>query len=63
MIAGLITNTAVGGNPQVAVVVGIAVAAIGVALCLTYGARQSRKYIARTIEMRIPGTEAVDGEL
>jgi hypothetical protein len=63
VIAGLITNTVVGGNPQVAVVVGIVVAAIGVGLSLTYGRRQARRYIARAIEMRLPGTEAVDGDL
>ena len=38
------------------------VAAIGVGLSLEYGRRQTRRYIARAIEMRLPGADAVDGD-
>jgi hypothetical protein len=62
VIAGLITHTA-GGTPELAVVVGIGVALVGIGLSLTYGRRQARRYIARAIEMRLPDADAVDGDL
>ena len=61
VITGLIVHTA-GGGPQLAVVVGIGVAALGVGLSLTYGRRQARRYIARAIEMPLPNADAVDGD-
>ena len=42
--------------------VGIGVAALGVGLSLPYGRRQVRKYIARAIEIRLPGADAVEGD-
>lgn len=62
VITGLIAHQ-LGAIPQPAVGIGIGVAATGVALSLTYGRRQARRYIARAIEMRLPGADAVDGDL
>jgi hypothetical protein len=61
VIVGLISHV-VSGNPQLAVTVGIGVAVVGIGLSLAYGRRQSRHYIARAIEMRLPGADAVDGD-
>jgi hypothetical protein len=61
VIVGLIVHQA-GGGPQAAVAVGIGVLAVGVGISLAYGRRQARRYIARAIEMRLPGADAVDGD-
>jgi hypothetical protein len=64
-IAGVITGliaTALGATSQVAVAVGIGVFLVGVAISLSYGRRETRRYIARAIEMRLPGADAVDGD-
>ncbi|HET7181769.1 MAG TPA: hypothetical protein VFI15_06000, partial [Candidatus Limnocylindrales bacterium] len=61
VIVGLVAHVA-SGSAQVAIVVGIGVAIVGIGLSLAYGRRQSRRYIARAIEMRLPGTDAVDGD-
>lgn len=62
VIVGLITHVA-GGGAQLAIVVGIGVALIGIGTALSYGRRQARRYIARAIEMRLPNADAVDGDL
>lgn len=61
VIVGLITHQ-VGGEPQLAVAIGIGILAAGVGISLAYGRRQTRRYIARAIEMRLPGADAVDGD-
>src|SRR5829696_5569749 len=61
VIVGLIAHV-VSGSAQLAVAVGIGVAIAGIGLSLAYGRRQSRRYIARAIEMRLPGADAVDGD-
>lgn len=61
VIVGLITHTA-GGGPQLAVVVGIAVATFGVGMSLACDRRQARRYIERAVEMHVPGAGAVDGD-
>ena len=62
VISGLLAHQ-LGMIPQVAVAIGIGVALLGIAISLTYGRRESRRYIARAIEMRLPGADAVDGDL
>lgn len=62
VIAGLIVHV-VSGSVQLAVAAGIGVAILGIGLSLEYGRRQSRRYIARAIEMRLPGADAVDGDM
>ena len=62
VISGLIAHQ-LGAVPQVAVAIGIGIALLGIAIALTYGRRESRRYIARAIEMRLPGADAVDGDL
>jgi len=61
VIAGLLTIQ-LGIDHVIAVVVGIAVFLASVFLAIAYGRRESRRYIDRAIERRLPDARAVDGD-
>jgi hypothetical protein len=61
VIAGLVTIQ-LGADHVIAVVLGIAVFVAAVFLAIAYGRRESRRYIERAIERRLPNAQAVDGD-
>jgi hypothetical protein len=61
VIAGLLTLQ-YGMDHAVAITVGLVVFVAAIVLSLAYGRRESRRYIARAIEQRIPQAAAVDGD-
>jgi hypothetical protein len=61
VICGLIAH-AIGFGPQVAILVGIVVSLVGVVVSIGYGRRETTRYIARAIEMRMPGADGLDGD-
>jgi hypothetical protein len=61
VIAGLLAIQ-YGLGEVVAVVVGILAFLVAVVLAIGYGRRESRRYIQRAIERRLPNAESVDGD-
>ena len=61
VIAGLLA-VQFGLSEVVAVVAGILVFLVAVVLAIGYGRRESRHYIQRAIERRLPNAESVDGD-
>jgi hypothetical protein len=61
VIAGLLTIQ-LGVEHVLAVALGIVVFVVAVFLSIAYGRRESRRYIARAIEQRLPDARAVDGD-
>ena len=61
VIVGLLTIQ-LGIDHLLSIVVGLATFLAAIALSLAYGRRQSRDYIARAIEQRLPNARAVDGD-
>jgi hypothetical protein len=61
VIAGLLAIQG-GLVAELGVVVGIVVFVVAVFLSIAYGQRESRRYIARAIEQRLPNAGAVDGD-
>jgi len=61
VIAGLLA-VQFGLSEVVAVVAGILVFLVAVVLAIAYGRRESRHYIQRAIERRLPNAESVDGD-
>jgi hypothetical protein len=61
VMAGLLT-VQIGMDHVIAVMVGIAVFLVCVLLAIAYGRRESRRYIDRAIERRLPNAGAVDGD-
>jgi len=61
VIVGLLTIQ-LGIDHVLSIVVGLATFLAAIVLSLAYGRRQSRDYISRAIEQRIPTARAVDGE-
>lgn len=61
VIAGLVTLQ-LGMDHAVGIAVGLAVFVAAIVLSLAYGRRESRNYLSRAIEQRIPSARAVDGD-
>jgi hypothetical protein len=61
VIAGLLTLQ-VGMDHAVAIVLGLLVFVWAIVVSLAYGRRESRRYISRAIEQRLPNAESVDGD-
>ncbi len=61
VIVGLLTIQ-IGVDHIASLVIGLATFLAAIALALDYGRRQSRDYIARAIEQRLPNARSVDGD-
>ena len=61
VIAGLLAYN-VGADHVVGIVVGMAVFVAAVIVSIGYGRRETRRYIERAIEQRLPDAQAVDGD-
>jgi len=61
VIAGLVAHE-LGTLNELAVSLGITVFVFGVFLGVVYGRMNTRRYITRSIEMRLPNAQAIDGD-
>ncbi len=62
VIAGLVTLQ-LQADHALGIVAGLVVFVAAIVLSLAYGRRESRHYITRAIEQRIPDARAVDGDI